>query len=388
MKSFITAIGTANPVHCFEQMKIVEFMAEGAGMNVEERKKLSVLYKASGIKKRYSVLPDFGTSKENYTFFKKKDGISLPGIKPRMELYQNEALKIALEAIRDCFLQHSSVNPLQITHLITVSCTGMYAPGLDIEIISSLNLSENIRRTCVNFMGCYAAFNALKIADSICRADENAKVLIVCVELCTIHYQNKKDRDTLLSNALFSDGAAAVIIESKSEQKSALQIDSFHCDLNTGGSKEMAWYITDNGFEMTLSSYVPELIRNGIGKLTGNLLGKFGLNAADIDCFAIHPGGKRILEVIEQELMIPRNKNSYSHKILSEYGNMSSATILFVLRDVLNNFRNTMQHGKVLSFAFGPGLTLESMLLEAHFPTRINQTYTNISSANVPAQIL
>src|SRR5699024_10541350 len=147
-----------------------------------------------------------------------------------------------------------------ITHLITVSCTGMYAPGLDIEIVQEARLSPSVKRTAINFMGCYAAFNAIKVGDAICKAEAEARVLIVCVELCSIHFQKKKDDDNILSNALFGDGAAAIVLQSTPPQAASLALERFHCDLSFEGKQEMAWHIGDHGFEMRLSAYVPDMI--------------------------------------------------------------------------------------------------------------------------------
>ena len=214
MRSYLKSIGTAVPQYKNAQQKIADFMAEAAGMNAEEKTIVTTLYRASGIGYRHSVIPDFGYKNGDYTFFPNTSNLEpFPTVGQRMKLYQQEALPLAVKAIEDCFDKLENYQPSDITHLITVSCSGMYAPGLDIELIEKLSLSKNVQRTCINFMGCYAAFNGLKIADALCRSNADAKVLVVCVELCTIHYQKTKDWDQILSNALFSDGAAAVLID-------------------------------------------------------------------------------------------------------------------------------------------------------------------------------
>jgi alpha-pyrone synthase len=368
MRSYLKSIGTAVPQYKNAQQKIADFMAEAAGMNVEEKNTMTTLYRASGIGYRHSVIPDFGCKNGEYTFFPNTPNLEpFPTVGQRMKLYQQEALPLAIKAIQDCFRKIENYQPVDITHLITVSCSGMYAPGLDIELIEKLSLSKNVQRTCINFMGCYAAFNGLKIADAICRSNADAKVLVVCVELCTIHYQKTKDWDQVLSNALFSDGAAAVLIDNvKPTSGKALSLESFHCDLAPEGKNDMAWHISDFGFEMTLSSYVPDLIKGGIGKLTTDLLRKLELNTDEIAFYAIHPGGKKILEVIETILNIDKPKNKFAHQVLREYGNMSSPTVLFVLKEIINQLSPDDHNKNILSFAFGPGLTLESMLLRVH----------------------
>lgn len=371
MKSYISSIGIATPEYSFPQIDLAGFMAEAAEMNSEERKRLLALYRASGIQKRYSVIADFGRTKGNYEFFPNTKGMEpFPSVSQRMKLYEKKALPLAIQAIQDAF-KNSTVKKNQITHLISVSCTGMYAPGIDIELIEQLDLDKNIERTCINYMGCYAAFNALKVGNAICKANPEAVVLVVCVELCTIHYQKHKNWDLILSNAIFSDGAAAAIIQGEKPDGISLQLQSFFCDIASEGKKDMAWHITDHGFEMTLSAYVPQLIKKGINSLTKNLLKNIHLHLNDIDYFAIHPGGKRILEVIEEELSIPKEKNYHAYHILKEYGNMSSATVLFVLHNILKEITKEDKNKNILSFAFGPGLTLESMLLEVAHQTTI-----------------
>ncbi|MBO9701487.1 MAG: type III polyketide synthase [Sporocytophaga sp.] len=364
MKSFITAIGTANPAYGFPQLKIAEFMSDAVSMNEEERQRLFTLYRASGIRHRYSVLPDFGTAFKYSDFFKPGDKALMPSVSERMALYKQEALPLSIAAIENCLDQLGSFSKDKITHLITVSCTGMYAPGLDLDIVQSLGLSHSVNRTCVNFMGCYAAFSGMKVADAICKADKNAVVLMVCVELCTIHYQKSMNWDHILSNAIFGDGAAAVIVQAEKSSALALSPELFYCDLLPEGRKDMAWSIADFGFEMTLSSYVPSMIKSGIKELTNNLLSKLSYKVDEIDYFAVHPGGKKILEVIKDELEIKKEKCQQSFDVLADYGNMSSPSVLFVLKKIMQDLQNDLSSKRILSFAFGPGLTMESMVLE------------------------
>lgn len=367
MKSYISSIGIAIPEYSFSQMDIARFMADAAGMNEQEQKRLLALYRASGIQKRHSVIPDFGRSRGTFEFFPNSaDMEPFPSVAERMNVYEKKALPLALKAT-DNTLSDSGIDKKEITHIITVSCTGMYAPGIDIEIIEHLHLSHNIERTSINYMGCYAAFNALKAANYICTANPHATVLIVSVELCTIHYQKDKNWDLILSNALFGDGAAAVIVQGKKPAGISLSMESFYCDIASEGKKDMAWHISNFGFEMTLSSYVPQLIQKGIKTLTAGLLKNICLELNDIEYFAIHPGGKRILEVIEEELSLSSEKNKYAYEVLKEYGNMSSPTVLFVLHSIMKNLRHGESDKNILSFAFGPGLTLESMLLKSAY---------------------
>jgi prepilin-type processing-associated H-X9-DG protein len=213
-------------------------------------------------------------------------------------------------------------------------------------------------------MGCYAAFNALKLADLFCSGEQNAKVLMVCTELCTIHFQKENTENNMLANALFADGSAALLVEAQPRKGINLKPIAFHCDLATEGEQDMAWTVGDWGFEMKLTSYVPEVIRNGIKKLSQSLLEQIAQNLSDVSYFAIHPGGKKILEVIEQELGISKESNRYAYEILKHFGNMSSPTVLFVINEICKTLSAKDQNKNILSFAFGPGLTLESMLLQ------------------------
>ncbi len=370
MPSYLGAIGTANPVHRIAQSQIADFMARALAFDENGTRKLRALYRVSGIEHRYSVLPDYGRAVGEYTFFPNTATLEpFPSVGQRMAAYRREALSLALEAVRDSLRQLPDFDLTSVTHLVTVSCTGMYAPGLDIELVQALGLRPDVRRTCVNFMGCYAAVNALKLADAFCRADAEARVLIVSVELCTLHFQKSPEEDHLVSNALFGDGAAACLVQGRPLPAGtpSLEMQGFHCGLEPDGHDDMAWHINDFGFEMTLSSYVPKLIQRGIGKLTEGLLASLPVQLGDIRHFAIHPGGRKILETIETELGLTRDDNRHAYRVLRDYGNMSSATVLFVLREVLAAATPADDGAPVLSFAFGPGLTMEAMLLGISF---------------------
>lgn len=362
MPTFINAIGTALPPNLASQERIADFMVSHLQLNDVEERKLRVLYRASGIKQRYSVLKDFSQNLNGQSFF--KEDVKFPSAKPRMLIYQHHAINLAKEACVQAINQ-LTIRKEEITHLISVSCTGMYAPGLDIELIDKLGLQTSISRTSINFMGCYAAFNAMKVANSIVSADPKAKVLVVCVELCSIHLQEKKDDENLLANAIFGDGAAAMIVSADAGKRS-LEMKNFYNDLALHARDEMGWYIGDHGFEMHLSAKVPEIIKEGIGELTNRLLSKINLDISDIDFFAIHPGGKRILDVIEEKLGITKEQNLPAREILRSHGNMSSPTVLFVMKRILDALTPGDNEKHILSFAFGPGLTLESTVLKSH----------------------
>lgn len=364
--SFITSIGTATPPHALSQPTIADFMIRAMELGADDARKLRILFRASGIDTRYSVLDDYGKS-EGFLFYENSPGMEpFPTTKRRLELYRRHALAVSLEAVTSCLTPLTDFRKDAITHLIVVSCTGMYAPGLDIDLVKALGLNSDIERTSINFMGCYAAFNALKLADAACMARPNAKILIVCTELCTIHFQKENTEDNLLANALFADGSAAVLVEPEARKGLSLLQESFHCQLATEGEHDMTWTVGDVGFEMRLSSYVPEFIRGGIKNLTRSLLSKIHQSLPEIAYFAIHPGGKKILEAIERELGLTKEQNKFAYEVLRKFGNMSSPTVLFVLQEISKTLTNRDNGNRILSFAFGPGLTLESMILKIH----------------------
>ncbi|MVN76297.1 type III polyketide synthase [Hymenobacter sp. HMF4947] len=365
MPSYLGAIGTATPSHCLPQPVIADFMARALALDAAGTRKLRALYRVSGIEQRYTVLPDYGRADGAYEFFPNTPGLEpFPSVQPRMAAYRREALPLALTAARASLAQVPGMEAASLTHLITVSCTGMYAPGLDIELVAALGLAPSVRRTCVNFMGCYAAVNALRLADSIVRADPASRVLVVSVELCTLHFQKSHEPDHLVSNALFGDGAAAALVLGQRFPTPCLALQAFHCGLEPAGVQDMAWHIGDFGFEMTLSGYVPGLIEGGIGQLLAGLLHDLPVRRQDIRHFALHPGGRKILESIEKALGLSKEDNCHAYQVLRDYGNMSSATVLFVLRELLAAATPLDNGAPVLSCAFGPGLTLEAMLLE------------------------
>jgi predicted naringenin-chalcone synthase len=250
----------------------------------------------------------------------------------------------------------------RITNIITVTCTGLFAPGLDIELMEKLGLKPTTQRSSVNFMGCNAAVLALKQADLVCRNNKEALVLVVCTEVCTIHFQKEYSQDYILSNLLFGDGAAAMLVGPETEKISdtfrGAEIVSFHSLIIYEGCHDMAWQITDKGFIMNLTSYVSGLLNRNIE----SLLRSSGIHTEEVSGWAIHPGGKKILDDFCGVMQIEKEKLKESYGVLSSYGNMSSATILFVLKQMLES--GEYLNGRIYAAAFGPGLSIESLLLD------------------------
>ena len=359
--SKIVSIGTAVPEYRHEQQKIFEFMSRVYAINEIEKRKLKFIYRHSGIQTRYSVLPDYSLPAGEWQFFPPSENLEpFPSIEKRMKCFSQNAAPLSLKAIDDCLQNFQSQN---ITHLITVSCTGMSAPGLDLELMELMNLPVTTWRTSINFMGCYAAIHALKLADAICKSDTKANVLIVCVELSTLHFQNNYSPDNISSGILFGDGAAAVLVTGNNEMP-GLNIDHFYSSVSVKGKQEMVWEMSSTGFLLTLSGYVPELIEEDFNCFVNAALSGTALKKEDITHWCIHPGGKKILEAVHNSLQFTNGQLQHCYDILSDFGNMSSPTVLFVLKRIQETL-NTKQRNTIFGAAFGPGLTIETFILSA-----------------------
>jgi predicted naringenin-chalcone synthase len=328
-------------------------------MDATENRKLKFLYNHSGIDYRYSVIPDYSRQVKDWRFYPQSENLEpFPSLEQRIDLFGKYAGPLSVAAIRHCVA--GLINDQEITHLVTVSCTGMSAPGLDLQVVELMDLPKNIYRTSVNFMGCYAAIHALKIADTICKSEKNAKVMIVCTELCTLHFQKEASLDNITSSLLFGDGAAAALIVHDEHKEKGLTLDHFYSEVIARGKKDMAWQLSSSGFLMTLSGYIPELLEKDFSPLVSRALEKAGINKADISRWCIHPGGTRILDAIHKSLELTNGELNNCYAVLKEYGNMSSATILFVLKKIMKE--PATKNEKIFGAAFGPGLTMETFV--------------------------
>ncbi len=358
--SKIISIGIAVPEYGTEQSTILDYMQTAYNDDTASRK-LKLLFQHSGINKRYSVISDFANTNPEHKLF---NGFKyVPDIARRLNFYKEQSVSLAHGAIKDSFKKSdTNLTVSGITHLITVSCTGLSAPGMDAELIELLNLPNDIFHTSINFMGCNAAFSALKIADMIAKTDETAKVLIVCVELCTLHFQPKNNHDNLLSNTIFGDGAAAVIVVSdaaaKKDFQSGLTINGFYSLLLNKGKDLMGWNITPLNFEMILDAKIPEFIGNEAIDIILKAGKKLDFTLSAIDKWAIHPGGKKILDTLKNQLQLKDSDLQYSYKVLNEYGNMSSPTVLFVLNKMMQDL--LIPGETIFSIGFAPGLNIET----------------------------
>lgn len=298
---------------------------------------------------RYSFLdPHRGaaqfSSADAYEFYRAGN---FPNTARRMQMFEQCAPALMKKAVNRLALSEKERS--DITHVLVTCCTGLYAPGLDFEIVDHLGLSSGVERTMVGFMGCYAAINALKLARHIVRSDPKAGVLMVNLELCTLHLQETQDLEQVLSFLVFADGAAASLITSSQQ---GLALDSFKAVMVPETRGLITWNIRDLGFDMLLSGKVPAQLGRALHE--GELMDE----RDGIDLWAVHPGGRSILDAVEKGLELPSDALEASREVLTNFGNMSSATVMFVLERMM---QNTQPGQRGCAMSFGPGLTAETM---------------------------
>lgn len=367
MPIYLHHIEPVVPNTSYEQSTIRDAMKGQLGGDRKVERILGRIYGASGIQKRHSVIRDYLPGVPEGIFYDpERNRFKRPSTGERNRLYREASIPLYTCAAKRA-VTHSGIALESITHVITVSCTGFFAPGPDYVIVKALELSPSTQRFHLGFMGCYAAFPALRMAKAFCEADRNATVLVVCLELCTLHLQPKEELDSLLATSVFADGAAAVVVSAKEPQGPALELSGFATTLTPTGEADMTWTVGDTGFDMVLSSYVPNLIATNLSAALSPLFEELELSAEEVDHWAVHPGGRAILDKVERELPGGGGGLTASRHVLHDYGNMSSATILFVLNEILNApTRDTTEPELVYALAFGPGLTVESGLMVKH----------------------
>ncbi|GAA4182028.1 type III polyketide synthase [Gryllotalpicola koreensis] len=371
----IVAIGTAVPPHVVPQRAAREILLAQPGLGRVAQRLIGAAIDGSAIDARRTVIAEFAgvggeadacaevareaspVSPASPVFFDAATSRLLrPTTGQRNEEYVRQSPPLALAAARSA-LASAPVAARDVTHVITVSCTGFFAPGPDVALVRGLGLRTDVRRLHVGFMGCHGAFPALRAAVDACRADPAAVVLVVCVELCTLHLRSSEDPDQIVSASVFGDGAAAAIVTS--HPRAGLRIDALHSELAGKATEaELAWSIGDQGFDLALSSYVPKLLEHEIGPALAPL--DPGESWSRIAHWAIHPGGRAILDRAQHALGLSDAQLAPSRAVLREFGNMSSPTVLFVLERVL---RTARAGERVVATAFGPGVTIESALL-------------------------
>jgi predicted naringenin-chalcone synthase len=364
MPAFIHQISTLVPPTAYPQEYARDYLAN-CSSNTRDRRLVHAVYNRSGIVKRHSVVNDFVEKAEPALFKKSPEGALLsPSTGARNQVYAQASTEMAVQLARRVLVESRRFKKTDITHVIFVSCTGFTNPGPDYHIIRELGLNPGVQRYTLGFMGCYAAFPALRMAAQFCEANADATVLVVCLELCTLHMQLKDGTDNILANSLFADGAAAALVSARAPhpEQPAYRLGNFTSTLIPSGEGDMAWEIGDEGFNIVLSSYVPDIISSNIGEvLQESLLGN-GMDLADVQEWAVHPGGRSILDKVEASLALPASALACSRSVLRDYGNMSSATVLFVLKELQRTATST--RAMTCAMAFGPGLTVESAFLE------------------------
>lgn len=373
----LCGLATVVPPTVLVQNEVRDVFAAQPGLSRLAQRLVAASFTASGIEHRHTVLSELTTRVQSVAdpaFYDASSGLLLdPGTKERNEVYIVEAERLYVEAATRSLEAATGIGPADVTHVITVSCTGFYAPGPDFAIARDLGLRPGVQRYHLGFMGCYASMPALRMAAQFCAADPRAVVLVVSVELCTLHLRASDDPDTIVATSLFSDGAGACIVTGRTpaEGTAGFTLDTFATRTTPKGEADMAWKIGDHGFEMVLSTAVPSVIGTHI---TGALEPLFDADAElrerapdqtvsqAIEHWAIHPGGRSILDKVQSTLSLTDEQLVPARDTLRDFGNMSSATVLFVLQNILES--DSAQAGdRVAAMAFGPGLTVESALL-------------------------
>ncbi|HEY2149035.1 MAG TPA: type III polyketide synthase [Pirellulales bacterium] len=370
----LLGIGTAEPAYSIAQQEAAELASTFSQSTPQEAQTLQALYRRTRIDRRGSVLleqPEGSSPRQTFMPPAASEDDLGPTTGARMERFAEEAPPLALAAARTA-LGQSGVAAGEITHVITACCTGFAAPGFDLRLIKGLKLSPGVARTHVGFMGCHVALNALRVAAAFAAADPTARILICATELCSLHYRYGRGSDKLVANAIFADGAAAMVCGASDRKQTNgdgggrvdrstdghWQLVANGSHLFPGSEDAMAWRIGDHGFEMSLSPRVPELIAAHLRPWLESWLGGCGLALADVATWAVHPGGPRIVGQVAAGLGLTDEATAVSQQVLKECGNMSSATIVFILERLIAQ----VAPRPCVALAFGPGLVVEAAL--------------------------
>lgn len=371
----IISIATGIPDGVIDQ-DVAAGVVQRLGITKRWNKVLPKLYQKSGVRRRSSVLlgPDHLEPDLRQSFYTPPTETAPygPTTAQRMEVYAQHAGPLICKTSR-LAIDRAGITPSRITHLVTVSCTGFVAPGLDHALIQAHKLRETVQRVHVGFMGCHAMVNGLRVAQAICQSDPSAVVLVGSVELCSIHQQYSEDPEQIVANSLFSDGSASAIVVPYRQALAMPQVDPSwrmvsSLSLKVPDSADlMTWKIGDYGFQMTLSSQVPKRIEEELRAPLENWLGTLGVSTKEIKQWVVHPGGPRILDAVEAAIGLGSESLSASRETLANYGNMSSPTIVFIMEEILRRSESEglpREKGLWLVLGFGPGLHAEAILLE------------------------
>lgn len=356
--------GIAVPAESIQREEAATLAADKFCKTEKDRKIVSAMYKMTGVQKRHSVLLTTQEQRRNGPVWDpimhdpRHDEDPGPPLSERMRIYEERATPLAVEASRNA-LERAELAPSDITHVVTVTCSGFFAPGIDVRLIQELGLPATTERAQVGFMGCQGSMNGLRVARGFAAANPDARVLLCSVELCSIHYAYGFHPQRIVANALFADGAAAIVAGLSTDREGWRVKDSGAC-LVPDSDDAMSWRIRDNGFEIGLSPSVPGLIEKHLKPWVESWLAKNEMTFDDVKTWAVHPGGPRILGSVVSALGLPKDALCVSKSILQEYGNMSSPTILFIL----DRLREQGAELPCVALAFGPGLMVEGVIFE------------------------
>lgn len=353
-------IGTAVPTQQLSQTEAVQVAHRINAESPEQKRLMSRIYQKTKVLSRGSVLldkdADRGAIQERLSFY----GSESPGTAQRMQAFEAHAGPLALEAASKA-LSDSMISPGAITHLVTVSCTGFQSPGVDLFLIDKLELAPSVQRTHIGFMGCHGALNGIRVAHAFAEMDPKAVVLLCAVELCSLHMAYGWHPEKVVANGLFADGAAAVVASAKpSCSDPTLVLQASGSTVIPDSADLMHWEIGDHGFAMGLSPRVPDVVGAALLPWLRDWLKGQAIDLDAVTSWAVHPGGPRILSTCSEVLSLDPKLLIESRGVLEEHGNMSSATILFILE----RLRRRSSAGPCLALAFGPGLSAEVALFD------------------------
>jgi len=304
-----------------------------------------------------------GDKESSEKFFTKAENHFSPDTKTRMTEYEKWSIELTKKSVRE-LAEKNNIDFNSIDRIITISCTGFFAPGLDYELIKEFRISPSVKRTNIGFMGCAASLVGINTVWEAMKQNDNENILMVSVELCSLHLQTEPTRDNILANMIFADGAAAAFFSKNNiSSKNKLEIQFAESFLFEDSAKFMGWKIGNNGFEMMLSSELPKIILNSAAPKTKEILLKKGISPNQIRHWALHPGGRAILDSLQSGLALTDKQLAPSREILKNFGNLSSVSILYVLKNIIDN-EPLEKDDFCCAIAFGPGLTMELVLFK------------------------
>ena len=380
MSLSIWGLGTALPEHTMTQDEALEMTTNIVSEDERQRRLLRMLFRKSAVLNRHTCVPhpiayewiadevderngqpDGNGAVAIAQQTEKRTVKWGPTTRERMQLYADFASPLAKQAVGRAF-DDAGVAPADITHLVTVSCTGFDAPGIDIELIDGLKLPPTTQRINVGYMGCHGAINGLRAAHGIATSQPGARVLLSATELCSLHYRFNWDNEGIIGNALFADGSAAVVVGDGARESTlpSFQLRATGSCLIPDSRHVMSWKVGDHGFEMKLTAEVADKINEHLRPWMTEWLAQYGHTVESVESWAVHPGGPKILSAVEEALSLPQEATQVSHEILSKYGNMSSPTVLFIL----DRMRRADAPRPCVALGFGPGLVAEAALFE------------------------